>query len=72
MFFLDLSFIAINGDICILLYKDLTNDIIIMVGIYVDNIVIALKCDKTKDKIKMKFNQKYQIKDWRKVKKIIE
>ena len=49
-FFLDLGFVDTNGDPCILLYRDLTNDIIIMVGIYVDDIVIASNCDKAKDK----------------------
>ena len=36
-FFSDLGFVATNGDQCILLYKDLTNNSIIMVGIYVED-----------------------------------
>ena len=67
-----MGFIIINEDLCILFYRDLINDIIIMVDIYVDNIVITLNCDKAKDKIKMQLSQEYQMKDLGKVKKIIE
>ena len=41
-------------------------------GIYIDNIVIALNCNKAKNKIKMQLSEKYQMKDLRKVKKIIQ
>ena len=67
----NLGFVATNRDPCILLYEDLINDIIIMVGIYVDDIVIASNCDKAKDKIKMQLSQEYQMKDLGKVEKII-
>ena len=40
-------------------------------GIYFNDIVIALNCNKAKDKIKTQLSQEYQIKDLRKVKKII-
>ena len=43
-----------------------------MVDIYIDNIVITLNCNKTKNKIKMYLSQKYQIKDLKKIKKIIK
>ena len=42
-----------------------------MLSIYVDDIVITSNCDKAKDKIKIQFSQKYQIKNLRIVKKII-
>ena len=51
-----MGFVATNRDMCILFYKDFINDIIIIVGIYVDDIVIVLNCDKAKDKIKMQLS----------------
>ena len=42
-----------------------------MVGIYVNDIIIASNCDKAKDKIKMQLSQEYQMKDLGEVKKII-
>ena len=39
-----------------LLYKDFTNDIIIMVSIYINNIIILFNYNKAKDKIKMQFS----------------
>ena len=51
-FFLNLGFVATNRNLCILFYKDFTNDIIIIVDIYVNNIIIVLNYNKTKDEIK--------------------
>lgn len=70
-FILDLSFVITSQDLCILFYKDLINIIIIIVGIDIDDIIIILNCNQAKDKIKIQPNQKYQIKDFKTVKKII-
>ena len=36
----------------ILLYRDLTNDIIILMGIYIDNTIDTSNCNKTKIKLR--------------------
>ena len=55
-FFLDIGFIAINKNLYILIYRDFINDIIIMISIYINNIIIALNYNKTKDKIKIQLS----------------
>ena len=52
-FFSDLGFVTMNKNLYILFYRDFTNNIIIMVGIYINNIIITFNYNKTKDKIKM-------------------
>lgn len=48
-----MGFIATNKDQCILIFRDFTNGIIVIIDINVNNIVIALNSDKAKDKIKI-------------------
>ena len=67
-----MGFVATNKNPCILLYREFTNNIIIIIDIYIDNIVIISNCDKAKNKIKIQLSQKYQIKDLSKVEKIIK
>ena len=67
-FFLEIGFIAINRDLCILFLRNLINNIIIMVEIYMNNIVIISNYDKIKNKINIQFSQ---IKDSKKTKNII-
>ena len=52
-FFSDLGFIIINKDPYIFFYRDLINNIIIIINIYINNIIIISNCDKAKDKIKI-------------------
>ena len=51
--------VTTNRDPSILFNRDFTNNIIIMMGIYVDDIVIASNYNKAKDKIKIQLSQEY-------------
>ena len=50
---MDLNFIAINKDKCILFYRDFINNIIIIIDIYINNIIIILNYNIIKYKIKI-------------------